>query len=263
MKGGASMEIDPTTRCVELATQFTVGDYLDAVAHDPPNQEKIAEGIHRRFLERYLEPVFSSPRRHGFTMMAVACLMIEALESFRQGWRDTKGRGASELAFHSFFDAHESFALFRGHVRDFYEGVRCGILHQAETTLGWRIRRDGSLLKINGPIRTVNADKFVAALTNELDHYRDQLKASPWDDDLWQSLRHKMDRVCANCTSKSKNKWGVGRIDLKGITHEGRNSRMGLAALGSAPRIRRTSRGLAVRWANVEAGVFPHLMYEK
>lgn len=199
------MKIDATAREVELATKFTVGDYLDAVDHK--DRARIAEGIQRRFSERYLKAVSPpSPNRHGFTMMAVACLMIEALESFRRGWRDTKGRGASELAFHSFFDAHESFAVFRGHVRDFYEGVRCGILHQAETTLGWRIRRDGSLLKINGRIRTINADKFVAALTNELDHYRDQLKASPWDDDLWKSLCTRMQRICANCAPKSKSK---------------------------------------------------------
>lgn len=199
------MKIDAATRAVELATKFTVGDYLDAVAHDPPDRSKIAEGIHRRFLERYLEPVSSSSSRHGFTMMAVACLMIEALESFRRGWPDTSRRGAAELAFCSFFDAHDSFASFRGHAHEFYKGVRCGILHQAETTLGWRIRRDGDLLKIEGATRTVNAKKFVTALKHALDGYRDGLKAGLWNDEIWKSLRFKMERVCANCASKSKN----------------------------------------------------------
>ncbi len=202
--GGASVKIDAAARAVELATNFTVGDYLDAVAHAPPDQAKIAEGIHRRFLERYLEPGSASPTRHGFTMMAVACLMIEALESFRRGWPDTSQRGAGEQAFCSFFDAHDSFAPFRGHAHEFYKGVRCGILHQAETTLGWRIRRDGELLRIDGPTRTVNAKKFVTALKHALDSYRDRLKAGTWDDELWKSLRVKMERVCANCVSKSK-----------------------------------------------------------
>ena len=48
----------------------------------------------------------------------------------------------------SFFDVESAFAPFRGHVRDFYKGVRCGILHQAETTMGWRIRRDGDLVEV-------------------------------------------------------------------------------------------------------------------
>ena len=91
------MKIDAAARTVELATGFTVGDYLDAVALDPPDRAKIADGIHRRFLERYLDPVSEpSKKRHGFTIMAVACLMIEALESFRRGWPDTSQRVATE-----------------------------------------------------------------------------------------------------------------------------------------------------------------------
>lgn len=35
------MKIDAAARTVELATNFTVGDYLDAVAHDPPDQEEL------------------------------------------------------------------------------------------------------------------------------------------------------------------------------------------------------------------------------
>ena len=131
------MKIDAATKKTELATKFTVGNYLDAV--DTHDGEAIANAIHRRFRERYLDPASDPKKRHGFTMMAVACLMIEALESFRRGWLDTSGRGQGEHAFCSFFDAHVEFAPFRGHAREFYKGVRCGILHQAETTLGWRI----------------------------------------------------------------------------------------------------------------------------
>src|SRR2546425_10919926 len=80
-----SVKVDLVARTVELASGFTVGDYVGAV--DARNRDVIAEGIHRRFTERYLEPVSDPPaKRHGFTMMAIACLMIEALESFRRGW---------------------------------------------------------------------------------------------------------------------------------------------------------------------------------
>jgi hypothetical protein len=196
-----SVKIDLVARRVELASGFTVGDYLDAV--DARNRDVIAQGIYRRFTERYLDPV-SGPaaKRHGFTMMAIACLMIEALESFRRGWLDTSQHGQGEQAFCSFFDAEGAFAPFRGHVRDFYKGVRCGILHQAETTLGWRIRRDGDLLSVDAGIRTVNATKFVRALRKALDKYRDALKTAAWDDESWVLLRKKMDRVCSNCASK-------------------------------------------------------------
>ncbi len=189
----------------ELASDFRVADYLAAVARrDRPT---IAEGIHRRFRERYLDPISDSRApRHGFTMMAVACLMIEALESFRRGWPDTSQRGQGEHAFCSFFDAHAAFAALRGHARDFWKGVRCGILHQAETALGWRLRRDTKdLLTITPGVRTINATLFVRALGEALDGYRDQLKAAPWEDDLWDCLRRKMKKVCANCEPQSTN----------------------------------------------------------
>ncbi|MDP2858969.1 MAG: hypothetical protein Q8P50_13480 [Bacillota bacterium] len=193
-----TLNIDAATKKVQLARGFTVGDYLTAV--DEKNRNAIASGIHRRFTERYLDPV-SKPATglHGFTIMAISCLMIEALESFRRGWPDTSQRGHGEQAFCSFFDAHSDFSLFRGHVRDFYKGVRCGILHQAETALGWRIGRKGALFNIHDGARVINADKFAAALGVALDSYRDQLTVAAWDDEVWVSLRKKMERVCANC----------------------------------------------------------------
>lgn len=195
-----SAKVESSSRSVKLASGFTVGDYLDAV--DARNREVIAEGIHRRFTERYLQPVSdTAAKRHGFTMMAIACLMIEALESFRRGWGDTSQRGQGKQAFCSLFDAEGAFAPFRGHAADFHKGVRCGILHQAETSLGWRIRRDGDLLSVNAGIRTINATKFVCALRKALARYRDILKAAAWEDEIWVLLRKKMDRVCANCTS--------------------------------------------------------------
>ncbi len=196
-----SVNVDAATRKIKLATNFTVGDYVDAL--DAKNRGVIADGIHRRFTERYLEPVSDqSGKRHGFTMMAIACLMVEALESFRRGWPDTNQRGKGEQAFCSFFDTHSAFAPFRGHVQDFYKGVRCGILHQAETTVGWRIGRKGELLAERPGTRTINATRFVHSLQKALDDYRDQLKAAEWDDELWKALRTKMERVCSNCASK-------------------------------------------------------------
>jgi hypothetical protein len=180
----------------ELASSYKISDYRRD--EQGRNSNGIADAVHRRFQERYLIPI-SPPSVHGFTKMAVACLMIEALESFRRGWLDTRG-AKSEHAFCSFFDAHQQFAPLRGHARDFYKGVRCGILHQAETTLGWRIRRDNpSLLDQTGNIRTINATKLVEALGSALDQYRDELKAAAWDSDLWMSLRSKMTSVCKNC----------------------------------------------------------------
>lgn len=191
---------------IELASKFCISDYEAALADKANGRASIADAIHRRFAERYLDPITNPPstQRHGFAMMAVSCLMIEALQSFRHGWLDTSQRGAGAHAFCSFFDEHSSFAAFRGHAQDFYKGVRCGILHQAETTHGWRIRRDQTeMLTVTPTGRLVDATRFSDALRGVLDGYRDALKTEPWDSELWDCLGRKMKSVCNNCKSKT------------------------------------------------------------
>lgn len=191
---------------VELAREFRISDYQSALANIETGRQVIADAIHRRFTERYLGPITDPPsdRRHGFAMMAVACLMIEALQSFRCGWPDTSKRGDGKHAFCSFFDEHTAFAPFRGHAGDFYKSVRCGILHQAETTNGWRIRRDqDQILTVTPAGLIVDAKRFTDALSDALDRYCD-LKAAPWDDELWNHLKSKMKNVCDNCKPITK-----------------------------------------------------------
>ncbi len=126
--------------------------------------------------------------------MAMACLLIEALESFAQGWENTRARGRSEEAFRLFFQRFPAFSDFVPLAADFYRGVRCGLLHQAETTDGWHIRRIGKLY--DGRTKTINASKFLSEIENALAIYCSQLETSGWDSEVWQRLRKKMDSLC-------------------------------------------------------------------
>lgn len=179
----------------ELATGFNVRDYKAALA--ARDKTRIADALHRRFKERYLEPALSATHKHGFAMMAISCLMIEALESFRQGWSNSDGK--SKAAFCYFFDGNDGFKEFRGHSQAFYKNVRCGILHQAETTESWKItRKKGAPLFEAGSL-TINADRFAKILRAVLDEFRDHLKAADWDSLDWKNVRIKMKALCDNC----------------------------------------------------------------
>jgi hypothetical protein len=90
---------------VELTKGFTIRDYRAAVLDE--KKESIAAAMQRRFRERYIEPVRVAGHKHGFTMMAVACLMMEALESFRNGTRETKDPGGE--TFEAFFENSARF----------------------------------------------------------------------------------------------------------------------------------------------------------
>jgi hypothetical protein len=121
--------------------------------------------------------------------------MIEALESFRQGW--TTSDGQSKAAFCFFFDDADAFGEFRGQGQQFYKNVRCGILHQAETTGGWRVVRIGPLF--DPGTLTVNATLFLETLEHVLDGFCNELKTSAWDSAEWKKVRKEMDAICANC----------------------------------------------------------------
>jgi hypothetical protein len=176
----------------KLSPTIDVGQYK--LLEQKKDREAIARFIQERFSARYIDPV-SSGNKHGFTMIAISCLMIEALESFRHGWADTKGK--SRKAFHSFFDRHEAFQIFRNRADDFYYGVRCGILHQAETTRGWRIKRSGLLFEDTN--KTINATAFLSRLSACLVEYCEQLRRESWDSEIWNNLREKMQAICSNC----------------------------------------------------------------
>lgn len=181
-----------TVLCRRLTV--TVDDYHRMVQQK--QKDEIIELILNRFDERYIAPLLAIPakQKNGFCSMAICCLMIETLESFWRGWGDT--RSNSELAFCSFFDRSNNLKDFRGYAREFYKNVRCGILHQAETTGGWKIRRTGVLF--DSATVTINATEFHKQMSLCLNDYCASLKREDWMSELWKNLRSKMKRVCNN-----------------------------------------------------------------
>ena len=126
-------------------------------------------------------------------MMASYCLLIETLQSFKNGWGDTKRK--SEKAFKQFFKDNNKFGSLKNKGNEIYTNIRCGILHQGETTGGWRIRRKGKLVEN----KTINATKFGIKLEETLNDYKNQLIDSEWDSHIWKKFRKKMKKIIKNC----------------------------------------------------------------
>jgi hypothetical protein len=205
---------DHDPESTELATGTTIRRYR--ALFDAQDRAQIADMIGARFRERYLEPVSEgSPSvRNGFTMLAVCCLMVEALESFRRGLPNTDR--ISESTFCSFFHAHNEFAELCPLAHEFYRAVRCGILHQAETTNCWRVHRqkpEGNsqrqLLRQENGVKWINAAEFADRMTLVLQRYCEELKAQPWESEIWKTAQAKLGAICENCgATKPKKKEG-------------------------------------------------------
>jgi hypothetical protein len=158
------------------------------------DREALGKFIQDRFEERYFRPALESERRHGFGLMAIACLVLETLESFYQGLPDTLHQ--SRRMFRDFFRRPTQLSVFGEGGDWFFEDIRCGILHQAESRDGWRIKQTGPL--IDTTAKTINALEFVLELRNAVADYAGEIQR---DEASWELFKTKMAVVCSNCES--------------------------------------------------------------
>lgn len=134
----------------------------------------------------------------GFAIMALACLLIETLQQFREGVGKTP-RGKSkeylvrfltETSFGEHFDQKSA--------ERFYTQIRCGILHQAEAEKSSRIRTDIEPLVCcseDGKGLVINRRKFFTKLREVFNEYLDTLK-DPSKINIRDNFIRKMNYIC-------------------------------------------------------------------
>ena len=102
--------------------------------------------------------------------------------------------------FIDFFSREDRlFHGFKDIASDFYKSIRCGILHQAETTNAWRILIEDNFNLLDKTNRTINATKFVNALKISLNNYIDELKTNDFNTPIWENAILKIENICENC----------------------------------------------------------------
>lgn len=203
---------DPSN--VLLSSSVTVADYRAFKASR--DKAQIADFVYQRLHGRYLRPFMSAEHKHGFAMMACGCLLVETLQAF---WTGSAKSGLSGQSFIDFFNRVEYFSTLRDYGRLFYKHVRCGIMHQGETTGGWRVRRDASELFLPESL-VIDATRFLGAMETTLMDYCELLKNSDWDSPIWDSLRRKMKHICAGTLVESEI-WGHVQSQPSRLTSAG------------------------------------------
>jgi hypothetical protein len=145
--------------------------------------------------------------------MALCSLLIESLQSYRYGLPTTHLPEFNKLAhfnppaqyevppqerkngtevFLDFFSYPAHQLLFPDvDGRTFYRAIRNGLLHQAQTKEGWRIRT-GQPILWNNTDRIVDRNKFADALTASLGKYSEELEIAQWNDLVWLRARRKL-----------------------------------------------------------------------
>lgn len=111
----------------------------------------------------------------GFAIMALCCLLIDTLQSFRN---TRKGQSSTEV-FKEFLQLPSFGGQFNDDtiIRHFVRGIRDGVLHDAETRgwVIWREEPEGRILEPQGDGYALNRSEFYRALKTEFAKYLEEL----------------------------------------------------------------------------------------
>jgi hypothetical protein len=167
--------------------------------------------FYTRLSLRYLAPIkvlqdHDTYRGEGFSIMVIQCSVVEFLESTVQGMSYCFRRGEPAPGTYEYSNSSGIFLSFLVNrtpfrndfndetARSFYEGVRCGLLHEARTKNGWTILAKSTRgHTIDGNQKIVYRDNFQAALLAFVEWYR---AALPTDYALQEAFIRKFDSLC-------------------------------------------------------------------
>jgi hypothetical protein len=168
-----------------------------------PNWEKAIKIIEDRFKSRYFNPVKElinhreKPIRTnvGFIIISIDCLLIETLnqfffglktsnEKYNRNNRDINFR-SNKQAFRDFFNYSDHFPDFKYNedlINLFYDEIRCGLLHQAESKVNSliNVKKSNMITLIDSSDLSkgieINRNLFHEGLSKEFNRYIEDLK---------------------------------------------------------------------------------------
>jgi len=151
------------------------------------------EYFFERLEKRYFAPIKllmdnSTYQGEGFTIVTICCSLIEFLETSIQGlnYKYLKNNQkltefeycSSKAIFINFLSEREPFNKHfnKDSAKDFYENIRCGLLHEAQTKNGWRIHACSPNKKIiSEKEKIVYRNNLQDAFAKFLDLYKKEL----------------------------------------------------------------------------------------
>jgi len=198
---------------MEIAPGITVADWKSLELANKKECEadwqRAIDILEHRLRKRYFEPVAllvkadakgaPSDMKYGFAIMAINCLLVETLQSFRMGKVSTKDQ-SRELSI-KFLTTNKPFAKEFNHdtAERYYTDIRCGVLHLGETMNMSLISADGPLVQTVTDGIVVNRTSFFENLEKWFADYVADLRsetATQRRTDLRNKLKRKMNAIC-------------------------------------------------------------------
>lgn len=185
---------------IYISPKYTNEDYNKLITDNNYDQvffEKAVNIFDDRIRGRYIDPInllsnSENIEKYGFAVMALDCLLIETLAQFRKGLKNTKGISKKEYV--GFLE--ECIHMENSEAEEFYNKIRCGILHSAQTYNGARLSMNGKkIIENNKGTLIVSFDKMTESIISYFGDYKKKL-VNGCDVELRNNFVKKMNYVC-------------------------------------------------------------------
>ena len=172
---------------LKLSMQSSAADWHEAITI-------LRDRIEGRYFNQ-IDLLLGDINSNGFTIMALNCLLIEALFQFRDGKKTTPRPNSETYPMFLLEEFPLAFDL-REKADKFYSDIRCGILHSAQTQNGSRLSDEqGFVVRLDSSSVVVSVLELTLALRAYFDVYTQRL-ANPAEITLRQNFIKKMKYVC-------------------------------------------------------------------
>ena len=182
-----------------ISPKYSITDWKSIAFATEKDWQKAIDVLRDRIEGRFVRPIrlIESYEYSGFAVLALDCLLMETLQQFKEGLPESKGSRATfkrflmTSTFKSYFDDAKSSL--------FYDQIRCGILHQAETKKSSKIvtKKSAPLVAYSHDSKglVVNRRLCHAQLMTEFEDYLSNLR-DPSNLALRDNFRKKMNHIC-------------------------------------------------------------------
>ena len=183
-----------------ISPRFKKDDYIKlqlSVNSPQKTWEKAIEIFEDRIENRFFKQIgtlLSNINDNGFTIMAINCLLIETLYQFRNGIDETKNNKESYSSF--LVNNFSNDFIDKDVARKFYERIRCGILHSAQTKTNSCLSTElGIPITYQDDYLIVAVKPFFDSLLIYYNNYKNDLRKME-NADLRQKFINKMRLIC-------------------------------------------------------------------
>jgi hypothetical protein len=172
--------------------------------------------VRQRHTERFFQPIQQLRRAkenaqgYGFAMMALCSLLIETIQSYREGLPTTYSAELTRckqmrrvpkpyrIPQRTTISGVSAFRRFFQHFRvefdglsgtEFYRKIRSGLLHQAQTKGGWRLTANRARL---WETKTIDRNLFADQLEMAFERHLAELTRADWTSVIWLNTRRKI-----------------------------------------------------------------------